>query len=214
MGDEERKIWSFSCLKDASSFLRDLLLTAVLAICLLNPSSIKKFLNESGLSKLGVFGITVEVKDEEAKFVAAQEKISAQVIASAPAAPDEVPVESFNKPVNREFKQTILEVARIAPQILPTAGWVFLGRVNNNKSQWEGGVSSTTTASWPISRNDVITVKDDVYIRAIISDKSYASAPIATISKIGDRLKVVDLQYSPAKAGGFFVWAKISFQSN
>jgi hypothetical protein len=203
---------AYAHLKDISSFLRDALLTVVIAICILNPSSIKTFLKESGLSKLGVFGVTVEVKEEKEKIAEAQEKISAKIVSAASPAPDEAPPEAMNKPVDPEFKQAILSAERVAPQILPTAGWVFLGRVNNSKSQWVDGASSTTTASWPIAQDSVVTVKDDVYVRAITNDKWHSSAPVATVSKVGDKLKVVELEYSSAKGGGFFVWAKVSFQ--
>jgi len=206
VSDVQQKIGLFSSLKDISSFLRDALLTLVVAICILNPSSIKNFLKESGLSKLGAFGVSVEVKEEKEKIA------EAQVVASAPTAPDEAPLEALNKPVDQEFKQAILSAERVAPQILPTAGWVFLGRVNNNKNQWADGAPSTTTAVWPIKPDDVVTVKDDVYVRAITADKWHSSAPVATVSKVGDKLKVVELQYSSAKAGGFFVWAKVAFQ--
>jgi len=61
MSEELKIAGLFSYLKDISSFLRDVLLTIIVAICIINPSSIKTFLKDSGLSKLGVFGVTVEL---------------------------------------------------------------------------------------------------------------------------------------------------------
>ena len=214
MSEELKIAGLFSYLKDISSFLRDVLLTIIVSICIINPSSIKTFLKDSGLSKLGVFGVTVEIQEEKEKIAEAQGKVTAQVVTFAPAVPDEAPLEALNKPVDEDFKQAILNAERVAPQILPTAGWVFLGRVNKDKTQWADGASSTTTATWPIRPDDVLTVKDDVYVRAITSDKWHSSAPVVTVAKVGDKLKVVELDYSSAKGGGFFVWVKAAIQSS
>lgn len=214
MNDEPKKIGPLPYLKDISSLARDALLTIVVAVCIINPSSIKSFLKESGLSKLGVFGVTVELKEEKEKIAEAQEKITAQVVAATSTAPGAAPPEALNKPVDEEFKQAILVAERLAPQLLPTAGWIFLGRVNKEKIQWADGASATTTATWPVAPDDVLTVKDDVYVRAITNDKWHSKAPVTTVSKIGDKLKVVEIEYSSAKIGGFFVWAKVAIQSS
>lgn len=213
MSEEQKKGVSLSSLKDISTFARDVLLTIVVAVCIFNPSSIKSFLKESGLSKLGAFGVTVEVQEEKEKIAEAQQKVTARLMAATVAAPDEAPIEAQNQPVDPAFKQAILTAERVAPQILPTAGWVFLGRVNKGKTQWADGGSSTTTAIWPVAVEDVLTVKDDVYVRAITNDKWHSKAPVATVAKVGDKLKVVELEYSSAKIGGFYVWAKVALQT-
>ncbi|GAB3092744.1 hypothetical protein [Lysobacter terrae] len=212
MAEEKLGSGRFANLKDMSSLLRDALLTVVIAICLIHPASIKTFLKESGLSKLGMFGVTVELQEEKEKVAEAQREVTSKVVPAT--APGEPPPEALNKPVDQDFKQAILTAERVAPQILPTAGWVFLGRVDSAKSQWLDGGSPTTTATWPVKPDDIVTVKDDVYIRKITDDKWHSSAPVASVAKVGDQLKVVELQYSSARAGGFFVWAKVALRSN
>jgi hypothetical protein len=214
VSDEKKTAGLFAYLKDISSFLRDLILTAIVALCLIHPASIKTFLKESGLSKLAAFGVTVELQEEKEKIAEAQKQVTNKVIEAAPKEAGEPPPEASNKPVDQDFKQAILTAERVAPQILPTSGWVFLGRVNEEKSQWAEGGSATTTASWPVKPDDILTVKDDVYVRAITSDKSHSKATVVTVSKVGDKLKVVELDYSQAKIGGFFVWAKVALLSS
>lgn len=214
MSDSQKATGLFSNLKELSSFLRDASLTIVVVICLLQPSSIKTFLKESGLSKLNFFGFEVEIEKEEEKIATAQQKITAKVVSAASASQDEAPPEALNKPVDQDFKQAVIAAEKVAPQILPTSGWVFLGRVNKEKTQWADGGSSTTTASWPVVPDNVLTVRDDVYVRAITDDKWRSNAPVTTVAKIGDKLQVVELQYSSAKIGGFYVWAKVALQSN
>jgi hypothetical protein len=208
------RIGAIGKFRETFSILRDVLLTAVFVFCLFNPGSIRTFLKESGLSKLGVFGVTVEVQEEREKIHEAQQRVTGRVVDASAAAIDETPVEALNRPVDQEFKQAVLAAEMLAPQVLPTAGWVFLGRVDSAKSRWEDGGSKTTTASWPIVPNETVTVKDDVYVRAIAQGKWHSSAPVATVAKVGDQLKVVEIEYSPAKIGGFFVWAKVAIQSS
>ena len=213
MSDDKQAANHFAYLKELSSFLRDLLLTVIIAVCLIHPVSIKTFLKESGLSKLGAFGVTVELQEEKEKIAEAQKEVTNKVVALAAAAPDEAPPEASNKPVDQSFKQAILTAERVAPQILPTSGWVFLGRVDNDKTRWADGGSATTTAAWPVKPDDILTVRDDVYVRANTDDKWHSKAPVTTVSKVGDKLRVVELQYSSAKVGGYFVWAKVALQS-
>lgn len=209
MTDQKQATWALSHVQDVSSLLRDVLLTTIIAVCLIHPASIKTFLKESGLSKLGVFGVSVELQEEKEKVAEAQKEVTK----IARAAPGEAPPEAMNRPVDQAFKQTILAAERVAPQILPTAGWVFLGRVDETKSRWLDGGSPTTTATWPVKPDAIITVKDDVYVRKITDDKWHSSAPVATVAKVGDQLKVVEVEFSPAKVGGFYVWAKVALQS-
>jgi hypothetical protein len=212
VADEKQAPGPFAYMKDISSFVRDALLTVIIAVCLIHPASIKTFLKESGLSKLGMFGVTVELQEEREKVAEAQKEVTSKIVTATSTPPGEPPPEALNKPVDPEFKQVILTAERVAPQILPTAGWVFLGRVDRDKAQWLAGGSATTTAAWPVNPDDVVTVKDDVYVRKITDDQWHSSAPVASVAKVGDKLKVVELQYSPAKAGGFFVWAKVALQ--
>ena len=211
MGEEGNKAGLLSGLKDVSALTRDALLTIVLAICILHPASIKNFLTNSGLSKLNVFGLSFELAEEKEKVQEAQQLVNAKVASATQGAPGEPPQEASNKPVDPAFKEAIANAERIAPQILPSAGWVFLGRVNASKSAWEEGGPSTVIAPWPIKPNDVLTVKDDVYVRAL-SDKVHSAAPVVSVAKVGDRLSVVELDYSSARVGGYFVWAKVALR--
>ncbi|MGY0195252.1 hypothetical protein ACWA7J_09260 [Leptothrix sp. BB-4] len=210
MAEDTKKPGPWVQLKDLSSFLRDALLTLVVLICIVHPSSIKAFLTESGLSKLGAFGVTVELKEEKEKIEVAQSKVNAAVVGDPARTSDQPPPEAQNKPVDPAFKQAVQEARRVAPQLLPDSGWVFLGRVDADRKRWADGASTTTTAAWPVAPDDVLTVKDDVYVRAITGDKWHSKAPVTTVAKIGDRLKVVEVDYTAAKAGGAFVWVKVA----
>lgn len=209
---DDKGAGTVALIKDISAIVRDLFLTLTLAICIIFPSTIKTFLTQSGLGKLSIFGVSVELREEKEKIAVAQKQVAEKIASVSASSNGETPVEAKNLPVDPEFKQAVLAAERVAPQVLPTAGWVFLGRVNNARTQWAEN-STITNATWPISLNDVLTVKDDVYIRAITEQKWHSSAPVTSVAKVGDQLKVVELDYSPAKAGGQFVWAKVAINS-
>lgn len=108
MCEEQKPKGILISLKDLSSFLRDAILTIVVVLCLFQPASIKTFLKESGLSKLNVFGIEVEIEQEEQKIADAQQKINAKVVSAHANMPDEAPPEALNKPVDQDFKRAVI----------------------------------------------------------------------------------------------------------
>jgi hypothetical protein len=214
MGSDGDKSVLFPRLREIIVFGRDCAVTIVIVACILRPTFIKEFLNESGLSELGIFGLSVKLKEVSEKVALAQDRVNEQASLQTTGLTGDSLPEAANSPVDPAFKITILNAGRLAPEILPSAGWVFLGRVNEEKNKWYDDVSITVTSSWPVQVTDTVTVKDDVYVRAITSDSRHSMARITTVAKVGDRLKVVALEYSHARSGGFFVWAKTALLSN
>lgn len=209
MSDTSSKISNAA--KELLSLSKDALIVGVAGTFLFYPSHIKHILQESGLSKLSAFGVSVELKEEEKKLAQAQTEVTSKNAAAAAGAGD-TPAEASNRPVDPDFLKTVQDVARTAPQLLPRSGWVFLGRVTEDKARWTEGGSVSTTAAWPVKPEDVVTVRSDVYVRADSNDKWRSSAPITSVAKVGDRLKVVQLDYSPARSGGLYAWAKVAIQ--
>ena len=204
--ESPKKTEVFSNIKDISAAVRDIVLTAIFIICIFNPSTIKTFITSSGLSELSVFGIGLKVQTVQQNLSAAlANTVEPEPVPNA-AMPGEVPTEelppeALNAPVSQELKQAVIDAELIAPQLLPSAGWVFLGKVNEEKTAWVDGSSSTTTADWPVQPGSKLIVKDDVYIRQITSDNWHSSAPVVSVAKVGDTLTVSSLDYSHARAG-------------
>jgi len=212
--ESPKKTAVFSNIKDISAAVRDIVLTAIFIICIINPENIKTFITSSGLSELSIFGIGLKVQTVQQNLSVALAKTADQAPLPNTASPSEVPnvelpPEAMNTPVSQELKQAVMDAELVAPQLLPSAGWVFLGSVNEEQTAWDGGMSSTTTAEWPVQKGSKVIVKDDVYIRQITSDNWHSSAPVVSVAKVGDTLTVSALDYSRAGTGGYFVWAQV-----
>jgi hypothetical protein len=208
MSDEKKRTGWTENFRNISGMFREIGLTLLLITCLFHPAIIKNFLTESGLSELGAFGFNVKLKEEKEKVELAQEIINETVEATAIAVDSEPQPERTEATVDPNFKATIVSARRVAPDILPTSGWVYLGRVNEEKSKWFDKKSAKVIGPWPIEVGDTLTLRDDVYVREKTADTSKSQSRITSMVKVGDKLQVVEIDFSHAKNGGFFVWAK------
>jgi seryl-tRNA synthetase len=101
-------------------------------------------------------------------------------------------------------------VAQISPSSVAESGWIFLGKVTEDKSAWASGRPQTVgSATARLSPGTPLTVRDDVYLRADAPSAARASAAILGVAKVGDTVEVVETDYSHARGGGWFVWAKV-----
>ena len=101
-------------------------------------------------------------------------------------------------------------VAEIASSPVADSGWMFLGRVNEDKSAWYVNSPQTINPTpAPPSLGARLTVRDDAYLRADGPSNARASAAILGVAKVGETLRIDEVDYSHAKGGGWFVWAKV-----
>jgi len=194
-------------LTELSSWVREALLTTVLIACLAYPAGIHWFISESGLSELTIFGIGFKTKEVQKNVNEGLEKVNAEVARSTQSG--EPPPEARNVPVDPSFRETIKQAERVAPQLLPDAGWVYLGKVDPRKQAWVEGGARTVNATWPISEGARLTVKDDVYVREIGDEAFHSNERIVSVARIGEIITVVEIDYTPARGSGWFVWAKV-----
>jgi len=196
--------WPF---KEFFSSIREGAVTLVLLVCLFSPSCIKQFLDQSGIDELTIFGVGVKRQKAEDELKKAQAETTQDVVSKA----DGPPVEATTQPVSPELKQAVVKAEQIAPDLLPGSGWVFLGQADASRTSWVAG-SPTTIVKVPLDAllGQDVTVRDDVYLRADGNAGARAKSPITSVVTVGSRLRVVELDYSRARSGGFFVWAKVS----
>jgi hypothetical protein len=104
-------------------------------------------------------------------------------------------------------QQSIVEA--VAPSSVSNRGWLFLGKVNEQKDQW--GPSSPTTIA-PVEptlgKGTTLTIRDDTYWRADSQPGQHANAPILSVARVGTHIIVEEVDYSHARGGGWYVWVK------
>ncbi len=101
-------------------------------------------------------------------------------------------------------------VAKVNPAAVTTAGWLYLGKVTEDKKAWTKGSPKHIRTTRPeLSSGTTLTLKDDAYLRERGKSKVYARGRILGVAKEGDTMKVIELDYSHARGGGWFVWVKV-----
>lgn len=100
--------------------------------------------------------------------------------------------------------------AQIAPSSVTARGWLFLGQVSEDKQNWMPGSPATiATTSAAAIRGSCLTIRDDAYLRADSAAGSHANAAIVSVVKVGQGVVVDEVDYSHARSGGWFIWAKV-----
>jgi seryl-tRNA synthetase len=226
-------------LKDVVSALRDSVLFLLFLLLLFAPSTIKERLNAAGFTKgsIGGFEWEAQIKSAAAetktvgqtvdqasdnydKLIERLSALEKQVTDPAVKATvkdlgDVAEVSRTDlKTADRALKRSLATqqqiVAQISPSSVADVGWIFLGKVTQDTSAWVGGrpqtVGSTSARPAP---GTILTVRDDAYLRADGPSAARASAAILGVVKVGDTVEVIDIDYSHAKGGGWFVWAKV-----
>ncbi|HEY1901298.1 MAG TPA: hypothetical protein VGG56_02630 [Terracidiphilus sp.] len=110
-----------------------------------------------------------------------------------------------------------LPAAAAAAPIPVSQGWIYLGKTDSQHKSWITPPQPKTSAQSPALRaGQVITLTDDLYLRAdkTPQDQTFNQAAIVGAVRSGSVATISDAQYSPARGGGDFVWAKVVVKGN
>lgn len=243
MADESLVSGFGALLKNVVAALRDCVIFVVLVLLLVSPTMIKERLELAGFQKASIAGfewqaaglrtaaeqtknagqqveqaskdyeaLVARLKELETKVASPEAKAAVREIGQTAAA-SQAQLESADKVLKRSLATQQEVVAQVSPGSIAQSGWVYLGKISEDKAQWvEGSPKTIQTVAPKIERGTRLAVKDDVYIRAETSQSARSSAPIVGVAKAGDSLEVDAVEYSHARGGGWFVWSKVRRQ--
>jgi len=103
-------------------------------------------------------------------------------------------------------------VERQSPNAAATEGWIFLGRVDENKQRWliANGRPIAGGEFPQLTPGQELVLTDGLYLRSEGAPGQRASSPILDVIPAGTKVEVIDIDtQSHALAGGWFVWAKV-----
>ncbi|MFL5494591.1 MAG: hypothetical protein ACJ8DC_09445 [Gemmatimonadales bacterium] len=240
MAPEKSRLEAFGAiLKDVVSALRDSVLFLLFLLLLLTPGTIKARLADAGFTKGTIGGFEWEAQIQSAanqtksvgqsvgqatdtydKLIERLNELEKQVTDPAVRATvrnigeaaqvSRTELTTADRALKRSLATQQQLVAEISPSAVADSGWIFLGKVSDDKKGWASGLPQTVTGASPQpSAGNKLTVRDDVYLRADGPPAARASAPILGVAKVGDNVEVVDTDYSHARGGGWFLWAKV-----
>jgi F0F1-type ATP synthase membrane subunit b/b' len=226
--------------KNAVAAMRDLVIFLLFLLLLLSPATIKERLERAGFQKANIAGFEWQaeglktaaeqtksagqqveqaskeyeallgrLKDLETKVTSPEAKAAVREI-GVTAAASQAQLETADKVLKRSLATQQDIVSQVSPGSVAEAGWVYLGKVSEDKTQWVEGSPKTVQPVPPQSlRGAKLSVRDDVYIRADSGQSARSSAAIVGVAKAGETLQVSDVEFSHAKGGGWFVWTKV-----
>jgi hypothetical protein len=235
MADDKMTVERFSALlKDLIAASRDGILVVLALLLLLFPATIKERLLDAGFTKGNIGGLEWEGIAEETRTVGqavsqADEQYN-ELIDRLAELEKKVEDPDLKQSLNRLGEEAQLSrdglivadktlkrslsaqqamVQSVAPSAVPEGGWMYLGKVNEEKTAWEAGSPATVKYVDPsITPGTQLTMRDDVYWRADAASGSRSRAPILSVARVGTVIEVEEIDWSHARGGGWFVWVK------
>ncbi len=234
---------NMTAIKDGVTALRDFILIVLLIALLFMPGTMKDILVAAGFTRGSFAGLewapqlraaaeqTKQLGQAVSTAQADYDELLAQILELQPKTNDPSLKQMLsNLATNAEnsraelatadqaakrtlsVQQTIVQ--QVAPEIAASSGWLYLGRVSADKQNWVAGSPLTVRElSLQAARGTVLTIRDDTYLRADSAGNFHSSAPILSVLHVGERVELDSLDYSAARGGGWFVWAKVRLAS-
>jgi len=148
-------------------------------------AQLEKSVNDPALKK-SITSISADAKESQGQLAAADQAVKKSL----------------------STQQDIAE--KISPSSVTAQGWLFLGKVSEDKSSWMPGSPATiANVDATLEKGEQLTIRDDAYLRADSKSGSRATAAIVSVTKVGNKVVVDQVDYSHAASGGWFVWVKV-----
>lgn len=226
-------------LRDLVSALRDLVFFLLFVLLLFAPSTIKDRLEAAGFTKGSVAGFEWEaqVKSVSDTTKAAGESVAkakenyeqlASKLSELEQKVSDPQVQSEIKSLGRVATQSHTELTNIDDAIkrslitqqefssklnmpaAPNTGWLYLGVVSQDKSEWKLLAPELNGQLNPqVSVGEQIHLLDNVYLRGDAAPTRLNLAPVLGVRPRGEVLEVTEVNYAPARIGGWVVWARV-----
>lgn len=217
--------------KDVVAALRDGTIFALFVALLTAPGWVRDRLVGAGFTKGSIAGFewqaSLERARETAQRVSAAKRENenlAQEIAAIAATSQDPQVEQLKDRalaarseilqaealVKRDLSRQQEIVKAIEPEHAPLTGWLYLGAVDEAKAAWKPESPISIHAVPPaLQPGQTLALRDDRYLRVDAASGNRAKAPVAGLVRSGERVEVLEVDHSHARAGGWFVWARV-----
>jgi hypothetical protein len=221
---------------DVFVLLREMFVVALCCLVLFAPVAFKTVLTRVGISKVPTPFGDIEVKDAGNTVSAlnrglADTILRLQQIQEAPSEPDrkqgiqgvmdylhslqqQAQVTDDSIKTNLVTQQAVLE--QTSPQSAQMSGWLFLGHINksngSNQLRWfgEGAKNVAATLSPTLTVGERFIVTSPAYLHEDAPSGSHFGGKVTGVVPMGGQVEVLaPPEFSPAIAGGSFLWAKV-----
>jgi hypothetical protein len=91
------------------------------------------------------------------------------------------------------------------------AGWIFVGHVNDAKTEWSEQSRVVSNPQPSFQSGDVVAINSQGYIRADVSGTEQRNqAPVVGVVRAGQKVRVTEVGYTRALRGGWFLWLRVT----
>ena len=231
---------AIAIVKDSFTVLRDCILVILFVFLVFFPVTLNQRLADAGFTEGSVAGFKwqKQIKAAEEKTKNAAQMVSqlpeqfvklgqnletlgsqtsdAKLKASISELVQEVKQwEGGAKSANSDLSASLISQQQIVDQLAPgkieTSGWLYLGKVTEDKKQWIGSAPENVyPVPAEIAPGTTLKTRRNTYLHADGPAGKRKSAPVLAGIKDGQSVEVTDPpDYSHKEGGGWFVWAKV-----
>ena len=238
MGQDEKNSFSqgLSFIKEILVVLREAILPVIFILLLLFPSLINTALQNAGFTEGSFAGLTWKKSVEQTKIASQYVADVGSELEEIRKELEQLKGSNTNPSVQRNVESLLTRIedsqnkTKVADQTLKSSlknqedvierkdlqskeqiGWIYLGKVDENKTGWERGYpkSIVPVRVESVREGEVLKINDDVYLRGEVSSGPRSAATVLSVVKVNEQVQVLELDYSHAKGGGWFAWVKV-----
>lgn len=112
------------------------------------------------------------------------------------------------------IQHAIIQQEHFNPEkaVTPTqTGWFYGGYVTPNKKNWMPQSQKNIDGNEPPqTKGDKVKLSADTYLREDNGNEFYTKAPVISVLQQNTEYEILDVGYTHAVKGGYFLWIKVS----
>jgi hypothetical protein len=199
-------------IKDWLGIIREVMIILAVAMILIFPTEVGAWLFARGVQTIEIGGATVSL----AQFNQTREALNAvQDAQNAAPAQKAQQLQTVATKLQATLADQVESLSRSGTSGLPTTGWVYLGTLNEGKTDWKPKISKDVTAPWPIKPEDTVVVSTNTNLRSESTSEQRPTAPILSTLLRGTKVRILSLDTDRKVADdspdrpGYRAWAKV-----
>lgn len=227
---------TLTSVKEVLVVLREAILPVIFISLLLFPSLVNNVLQNAGFTEGSFAGLTWQKSVEQTKVASKYVADVGTELEEIKKELEQLEVSNSNPSVQRNVESLLTRIedsqkkTKVADQTLKSSlinqeevierktsqskeqiGWIYLGKVDENKIRWERGYpkSIVPVKVESVREGEVLKINDDVYLRGEVSSGPRSAASVLSVVRVNEQVQVLNLDFSHAKGGGWFVWTKV-----
>jgi hypothetical protein len=213
--------------KTLFELIRDVMIAIFIGLIFFAPGCINTVFQKAGIVKAEWGGLTWQAGGEVSQAKLAVQDVTAALTDLSGKTKDPVAQKTIKDAIDQlklsqasinsadqSIKSTVEQVQRTEPQQTQqkaAEGWMFLGHVNEAKTDWTSITAHKPGGGDPgFTSGQNLVTSDTAYLRAPTSPGQHTTGQVIGVIPSGSTIEVLEMDInSHALQGGWFVWARV-----